>query len=269
MLEKVLACPNLPTLPTVAVDLLKLTGDPEVDLADISQLVEKDVALSGKILRTVNSSYYGLSQPCPTINRALAYLGLNTVKSLVLGFSLVDLSQQCKDGFDLIHYWRRGLFSAAAARRIAQVTDSCDPDETFLAALMQDIGMLAMHTALGKQYQQVVVQPDRIHEILGKTPALAETRPGLGVREAEADGLVAWQLGVVTGGDLPEDFIAGLMTERVVDHLELVGIGDDQPQTSLPGLGLIESRLHFQIEFLSVPDAGEVVGQCLPGERLP
>lgn len=187
MLEKVLACPNLPTLPAVAVDLLKLTRDPEVDLADIGRLVEKDVALSGKILRTVNSSYYGLSQPCPTINRALAYLGLNTVKSLVLGFSLVDLSRQCKDGFDLINYWRRGLFSAAAARRIAQVTDSCDPDETFLAALMQDIGMLAMHTALGKQYQQVVAQAGGDHAQLPRheTVCLGFSHPEAGARLGE------------------------------------------------------------------------------------
>ena len=71
MLDKVLNCPNLPTLPTVAVELLDLTRDPDAELSAIGDLVEKDAALASKVLRTVNSTYYGLAQPCPTIRRAL------------------------------------------------------------------------------------------------------------------------------------------------------------------------------------------------------
>jgi diguanylate cyclase (GGDEF)-like protein len=155
-LEKVLASPKLPTLPAVAVKLLQLTRDPDVELGDIAELVQYDQALSAKILKTVNSSYYSLRQPCPTIKRALAYLGLSTVKSLVLGFSLVDMTRHSASGFDLLDYWRRCVYSAAAARRIAMVTGTCDPDEAFIAALMQDIGMLAMHSVLGDEYDDLI-----------------------------------------------------------------------------------------------------------------
>src|SRR5262245_6791812 len=115
-LEQVLSCPNLPSLPTVAVEVLALTAKSNADLNEISRVVQNDQALSAKILRTVNSSFYGLSKPCPTITRALTYMGLSTVKSLVLGFSLVDWTRQGEGGFDMIDYWRRSAYGAAAAR---------------------------------------------------------------------------------------------------------------------------------------------------------
>jgi len=162
-LDKVLASPKLPTLPAVATKILHLTRDPDVELGQIADLVQYDQALSAKILKTVNSSYYSLQQPCPTIKRALTYLGLNTVKSLVLGFSLVDMTRRNGNGFDLMDYWRRCVYSAAAARRIAMVTGICDPDEAFIAALMQDIGMLAMHSVLGDEYDKLIEETDGNH----------------------------------------------------------------------------------------------------------
>jgi diguanylate cyclase (GGDEF)-like protein len=186
-LENVLTSPKLPTLPGLAVELLRLTQDPDVDLADIARLVQYDQALAAKILRTVNSSYYSLAQPCPTIKRALAYLGLNTVKSLVLGFSLVDVTRTCGDGFDLLDYWRRSVYSAAAARRIAAATKGCDPDEALLAALMQDIGMLAMHATLGSEYGKIVSQTDGNHHMLPycETDALGFTHADAGAQLGE------------------------------------------------------------------------------------
>ena len=162
-LDKVLSSPKLPTLPAVAVKMLQLTSDPDVEIGDIADLVQYDQALSAKILKTVNSSYYSLRQPCPNIKRALAYMGLSTVKSLVLGFSLVDMTRNSASGFDLMDYWRRCVYSAAAARRIAMVTGTCDPDEAFIAALMQDIGMLAMHSVLGDQYSELIKETKGNH----------------------------------------------------------------------------------------------------------
>jgi diguanylate cyclase (GGDEF)-like protein len=187
ILEKVLASPKLPTLPTVAVELLQLTQDPDVNLADIARLVQYDQALAAKILKTVNSSYYSLAQPCPTIKRALAYLGLSTVKSLVLGFSLVDLTHTCGDGFDLLNYWRRCVYSAAAARRIAATTQRCHPDEALLAALMQDVGMLAMHAVLGNEYGEIVSRTNGNHHMLPycETDALGFTHADAGAHLGE------------------------------------------------------------------------------------
>jgi len=157
-IQKVLSCSNLPSLPSVAVRVLELTRDPDVSLKAMAEIVEQDQALAGKILRTVNSSFYGLAQPCGTVSRALNYLGLNTVKSLVLGFSLVDSTNAVGEGtqFDLQDHWSRCIYGAVSARIIGLRFRRCDPDEAFTASLFQDVGVLAAVTALGKEYVQVL-----------------------------------------------------------------------------------------------------------------
>ena len=85
MLEKILACPNLPTFPTVAAEVLKLTSDPDVSMDDIAKLIKSDQGLATRVLKTVNSSFYGLSKPCSTIERAMGFIGIKAIKSLVLG----------------------------------------------------------------------------------------------------------------------------------------------------------------------------------------
>jgi diguanylate cyclase (GGDEF)-like protein len=158
-LERVLSCPNLPTLPVVAMRVLELTAKPDVSLREIAAVIENDPAIAAKVLRTVNSSYYALSRRCGSIQQALAFLGLQTVKALVLGFSLarsIDGGGDDEVSFDFLDYWRRSLYAAAAAREIATLGRHCDPDEAFVAALVQDIGMVAMWRAYGDRYLQVV-----------------------------------------------------------------------------------------------------------------
>lgn len=158
-LERVLSCPNLPTLPVVAMRVLELTAKPDVSLREIASVIENDPAIATKVLRTVNSSYYGLTRRCASIQQALAFLGLQTVKALVLGFSLA----RCVNGggdddftFDFTDYWRRSIYAAASAREIAVLSRGCDPDEAFVASLVQDIGMVALWRAHGDRYLQVI-----------------------------------------------------------------------------------------------------------------
>ncbi|MBL4808778.1 MAG: HDOD domain-containing protein [Phycisphaerales bacterium] len=152
-IEDVLNCPSLPSLPAVAAKLIELTGDPDVQISEIAKTVQQDQALAGKVLKTVNSSYYGLANRCGSIDRAIGYLGLNTVKSLVLGFSLVDMTSNTDhDGFDMIGHWRRTLMGATASRSLAERFGLSDKDEVFTAALFQDMGMLAIFTAIRGEY---------------------------------------------------------------------------------------------------------------------
>ncbi|GMV24396.1 MAG: hypothetical protein AMXMBFR58_04270 [Phycisphaerae bacterium] len=157
LLEEVLACPSLPSLPAVAVRVIELTGDRNVSLKELADTIQNDQGLSAKVLRTVNSSYYGLRTRCATINKALVLLGLGPVKALALGFSLVA-SQQIdpRSGFDLVAYWRRGLYTAVASKSIAEAAQKSFADEAFLAGLLQDIGMMAMFQALGSRYKEVL-----------------------------------------------------------------------------------------------------------------
>lgn len=158
-IERVLAAPNLPTLPAVAMRVLELTAKPEVSLRELASVIENDPAIASKVLRTVNSSFYGLSRKCGSIQQALAFLGMQTVKALVLGFSLarsIDGGGLDEVEFDFLDYWRRSIYSAAAARQLAVLSRRSDPDEAFVAALVQDVGTVVLWRAFGDRYLQVL-----------------------------------------------------------------------------------------------------------------
>lgn len=148
------------------MQVLELTRDPNVSIQKIADLVQNDPALTTKVLRTVNSSYYGLATPCPSISRAMSLLGLNTVKSIVLGFSLVETTKAVglDARFDLESYWRRSVYGAASARAIALTMRALDPEEAFVGSLLQDIGMLAAFAALKQEYTDVLAEGPADHD---------------------------------------------------------------------------------------------------------
>ncbi len=169
LLEEVLACPNLPSLPAIAVRVIEMTSDPNVSLDELAQLIQTDQAMSARILRTVNSSFYGLRERCTTIRKALVMLGLSPVKSLVLGFSLVNSIETEKEpSFDYVGYWRRGLYTAAAGKSVADAAGLREADECFLSGLLQDIGMIALYRTLGDKYLAIIEDADHDHRKLVK-----------------------------------------------------------------------------------------------------
>ncbi|MEO1511518.1 MAG: HDOD domain-containing protein, partial [Planctomycetota bacterium] len=148
------------------VEVIELTRDPEVKLEQLAATIQNDQGLASKVLRTVNSSYFGLRQKCSTIRQALVVLGLSAVKSLALGFSLVSSVKRSGDDFDYDTYWRRGLFTAISARSIAKAAGCPFEDEAFLAGLLQDIGMVAMYESLGPRYAKILEQTGGDHRKL-------------------------------------------------------------------------------------------------------
>ncbi len=168
-MDKVLKCTTLPSLPGVAMRVLELSRDANVSLSSLGDAVQPDPALVTKVLKTVNSSYYGLSSPCPSIHRAMSMLGLNTVKSIVLGFSLVDFTKSLGSSagtFDMQSYWRRTIYTAAGARAVAKHIRKVEAEEAFVGALVADIGMLASLAALRDEYVRVTQDAPEDHDEL-------------------------------------------------------------------------------------------------------
>lgn len=170
LLDDILSCPTLPTLPSVAIRVLELTSDPDVKMDELAAEIQFDQGIAAKILRTVNSSFFGLRRRCSSIEHALVMLGLGPVKSLVLGFSLVStLKSEEGDDFDYSAYWKRSLMSAVAAKYAAELTgNKLIVDEAFLAGLFQDIGMIAMHRTLREKYTEVCNATEGDHRKLAK-----------------------------------------------------------------------------------------------------
>lgn len=188
LVARIRQCPNLPTLPTIAVQVLELAQSPEADIAEIARLISKDPALAGKILRTVNSSFYARSQPVATISHALVMLGLQSVRTLVLGFSLVsNLSKAKPNGFKHLDYWKRSIYSATAARALSARVGIVQQEEAFLAALLKDIGMLVLDQVLGPEYGEVTALAGSHEELTALELAKLDMSHG------DAGGMLAGQ----------------------------------------------------------------------------
>jgi len=255
MLDRILECGPLPSLPAVAIRLLELTGDADANINEIAKLVRQDQALSAKVLRTVNSSFYGLAQPCGSIDRALKYLGLATVKSLVLGFSLVETTSSVEEGggFDLDAHWRRSIHGASAAREIALRSGLCDPEEAFTAGLFQDVGMLAMFVALGGEYAEVLAMTGgRLSEL----PALEKRAFGVDHAEVGAALGKKWKL--------PEDICTAIRLHNRGED----GVGEARGLVRAGALGrLAAMALAAGSTPNSMRDFGEAHRRwCGPGE---
>ncbi|MBM9536441.1 sensor domain-containing diguanylate cyclase [Desulfobulbus alkaliphilus] len=159
VLESVLLSKDLPTLPIIASQLLTLTASDETTLTDIATLVSQDMALSAKVLRVANSSFYSFPQQISSINQAVSILGINAVRSLVLSFSFLALeSRKQSDLFDFHRFWEHALVGAVAAKLIVEQVGGRDSEEAFICGLLQNIGQLVFAATMNKQYEEVLNQ---------------------------------------------------------------------------------------------------------------
>ncbi|MCI0493056.1 MAG: HDOD domain-containing protein [Planctomycetes bacterium] len=138
--------------PTVALEILKLAEQPQMDARALQKCLEQDPALSCKILRVVNSSLFGLRVQVGALDQAVALLGIKPLKLLVLGFSLPDGLFAEVAAKQLQWYWTNALTRAVAARLLSEHLWRQPGDEAFTAAMLQDIGILVLVRELGKPY---------------------------------------------------------------------------------------------------------------------
>src|ERR1041385_66747 len=99
-MTRILASPQLPSLPVIAMKVLELTRREDVSAPEIAELIMTDPGLASRILKTVNSPFYGLRKQVSTVSQALVILGLQAAKTVALGFSLLSDLKQSADGAD-------------------------------------------------------------------------------------------------------------------------------------------------------------------------
>ncbi|GMV96321.1 MAG: GGDEF domain-containing protein [Phycisphaerae bacterium] len=162
IIEKIKTADNLPSLPTVAIQVIQMTQTEDVSVADIARVIQQDPALTVKVLKVVNSSLFGMSRKISSVQQAMVVLGLRTVKVMVLSFSLVDTMQRRRAGnFDFTGYWRRSLTTAVTAKLLAERLSKSVAEEAFVSGLLCDIGMLAAFHCAGELYLPVLEAYER------------------------------------------------------------------------------------------------------------
>jgi putative nucleotidyltransferase with HDIG domain len=154
LIEKV---KDLPPLPTIVIKAMEMTLDPSVSVYSLQQVISQDQALSAKILRIVNSAMYSLRREISTVSHAMAILGIETVKSVIMAASVEHVFQTAKDlGTKLMtdHSWGTALAARTIARRVRYE----NIEEALVCGLMHDIGKPVMLQNLGARYSEIFGQ---------------------------------------------------------------------------------------------------------------
>ncbi|MFH2054098.1 MAG: HDOD domain-containing protein [bacterium] len=152
---------NLPPLPAVTRQLLLTIADENASAGDVSRVLSSDQALAGKVLKLVNSSFYGVQQEVTTISRAVVMLGFTGIRNLAMGFGSVSAMQSLGGSLKMEGFWAHALATGAAAQTLApHCSRRTDPEEAFLAGLMHDIGAYVLAAAIPEIYFEVLRNPD-------------------------------------------------------------------------------------------------------------
>lgn len=205
---------QLYTLPAVAIRVMELTDEPDIDVPQLKSTIENDPALTAKILRVVNSSLFSRVGKVADLNQALALLGIQPLKLLVLGFSLPDALFEEQDAGLLERYWRRSLTKAAAAREISRRFWHVPDDEAFIAGLLDDLGQLVLLQQLGERYVEFL---SRVETETVQLECHENETLGFNHRQLSANLLRRWQL--------PETILCGIESPR--DVMKLRSLSSD------------------------------------------
>jgi putative nucleotidyltransferase with HDIG domain len=150
---------DIATLPEVTIKIIEIVEDPKSTARDLHQIIKNDPALSVKVLKVVNSAFYGLPGQVASVDRAIILLGLSAVKNLAIAASIARLfkGKRISAQFSAADLWRHSVAVAVAAKSIAK----CSPhpvmtDEIFVAGLIHDIGTLVERQAFPDQFAEVI-----------------------------------------------------------------------------------------------------------------
>ena len=150
---------RLPSLPSLYSEIIEMLKDPETMIEDVAKTIARDIGMTAKVLKLVNSAFFGLQQRVASLDEAVSFLGLNTIKTLVLCINAFSQYDGVKiPGFTMEALWQHSLAVAAAAKRITQMEseDNGQAEESFVSGMLHDTGRLILASNYAEQYQQTV-----------------------------------------------------------------------------------------------------------------
>jgi HD-like signal output (HDOD) protein len=150
---------DIATLPEVTIKIIEIVEDAKSTARDLHDVIKTDPALSVKVLKVVNSAFYGLPGQIASVDRAIILLGLSAVKNIAIAASIARLfkGKRISEQFSAADLWRHNVAVAVAAKSIAK----CAPhpalmDEVFVAGLIHDLGTLVERQAFPDEFAQVI-----------------------------------------------------------------------------------------------------------------
>ena len=217
---------EVPTLPTIVMQALKVMQDPNSDARAVERVIVHDPAISAKILRVANSAFFGFSRRVGTIAEAVRVLGFTNVQGMLISVGAFDAFRTKR--LSLVEFWQHSIAVATAARFLSTRVN-CSADEAFMAGLLHDIGKLIFAVQAEASYQQVLElkRGSAMTSLEAEHTLFEFTHPEVGQMVAERWDLPARHVAAIAHHHNPAD--AG--DERL--FCTLIGLADQAAYTAL------------------------------------
>jgi|Deesub1362B_J571_1020462.scaffolds.fasta_scaffold01287_4 putative nucleotidyltransferase with HDIG domain len=148
---------DLPTLPSIYTQITEVIKDPNSSVADVAKIIERDQSLTSKVLRLVNSSFYGFARQISTIRQAVVLLGFNNIKNTVLSVSVFQTFAGMSLGrFDMRDFWKHSIATGVLATFLDKRLRKGYQEETFVAGLLHDIGKIILNRYFGDMFEEAL-----------------------------------------------------------------------------------------------------------------
>ncbi len=137
---------EISSLPEITTKIVAVVENPSATAHDMHEIVKTDPALATKVLKVVNSAFYGLPSQIASLDRAIVMLGLSAVKNIALAASLSRMfkGDALSSNFSLRDLWRHCIGVGVCAKMLAKVSKAAATDELFVGGLVHDMGLLVM-----------------------------------------------------------------------------------------------------------------------------
>lgn len=185
---------KLPPISPSLSKILNITNDPKTSAGNLNRAISLDPVLTAKVLKLINSAYFGFDDEITSIVRAIVILGFNTIKNLALSTSVLSSFLNMKvPGFDIEKFWDHLLGVAVISKLIAKhIGYKKDAESFFIHGLLHDIGKLIFL----KFYRELFIEAINIAEINNSNLLFIEEEL-IGINHAKAGSILAirWKLG--------------------------------------------------------------------------
>lgn len=157
--ELILKIEKLPTLPVVVARINAMIQNPKTSAREVGAAIATDPSLSAKVLRLVNSAYFGFPSQISSISHATTILGFNAIQNLALAATVFQMFKDngTEELFDRRAFWEHSLGVGVLARLLAEKTRYPDKEEAFTAGLIHDVGKIVLDQFVHEEFKAVMM----------------------------------------------------------------------------------------------------------------
>ncbi len=254
---------DLPTIPVLLARIVAVVDGDRSSTRDLVEVMQRDQALTGRVLRLANSGFFGFGHEVSTLARAIMVLGFSSVRSLALGIKVWETLVGPRD-LDLTALWEHSALVGAAARLIAQRTRAGEPEEVFTAGLLHDVGRVVLALRFPAEYAAILDVP--VHGDAA-TSLEERERAAFGVDHAQAGAWLGerWQLPpaiveaaarhheAIAPGTALRGWVVVNLANRLVHWTDLDGgVIDPEAERQLETLGAAGLSLSAWVEIAAI-----------------